>query len=208
MNPRNTLTTVIIIAFACFLSGCNTPMTIRYTPVASVATLRSADAPKLRVAVARFSDAREDPETIGANRNLYGMRINKVQTTDDLGQILAEATTDALDKAGLDAELRTAASAASLRSENYDAVIVGRLTAIDVDTKPGWNTVDGKANISLMLTIWKGGQETEVGPISGEAKQGTVGADITNAASQALDGAIQNCIRSMINELRQKKVFN
>lgn len=207
MNQHPIQITILLSFCAFLLAGCNTPMTIRYTPVASVATLRADDAPKIRVAVMRFSDARKDPDTIGANRNLYGMRINKVKTTDDLGQILAEATTDALDKAGLNADLRTDVIASSELRSDYDAVVEGHLTSIDVDTKPGWNTVDGKASISVMLSIWKSGHEVQIGPLSGEAKQGTVGADITNAASQALDGAIQNCIRSMIAELRKQKIF-
>jgi hypothetical protein len=207
MYRRPIQATILLIACVFVLGGCNTPMTVHYTPVASVATLRSQTAPTLSVAVVRFSDTREDPQTIGSNRNLFGMRINKARTTDDLGQILAEATTDALDKAGLNADLRVdTASTAELKS-SYDAGVEGRLMAINVDTRPGWNTVNGVASISVMLTVWRNGRVTKVGPITGKAQQGTMGADITNAASQSLDGALQNCIRNMVGELRTKKVF-
>lgn len=191
----------------CILAGCNTPMTVRYTPVAAVPTIRSENLPDLDVAVLRFLDNRKNPEAIGSNKNVYGMRVNTVKTTDNLGQILSEASVDALRKAGLDSELRTELTSADSLLSEYGAVVGGEIVKIVVDTKPGWNTVDATAEIEIMLTVWRNGEKTSVGPVLGSAKQGTVGADITNAASQALDGAIQNCIRNMIIELKQKGVF-
>jgi hypothetical protein len=181
-------------------------MTIHYTPLAAVDGLTNPGDPVPKIYVKRFADVRKDPNAIGGNQNIYGGNVNTVRTSDDVGLIIGEAVTDALKKSGALADFRSERQPTdnipAAERRGYDAVLGGEITLIDVTSKPGWNTVDATARVVIRVSVTRDGKSEWVGPIEGTAKQGTLSTDITNAMSQALDGAIQNCMRAMIQHLR------
>lgn len=188
--------------------GCSMPMSVSYSPVAAVETL-AAESEGPRTFVARFSDNRPDKNRnrIGAMKNLYGTTLKELVTTDDFGTILAEATTDAFRKAGLKAELhldRTASDtipAAEL--SDYDMLVGGRMTCVEVESRPGWDTIKITARVVIDLYLKKKGSEQEwLGPIEGRAERREIGTFASQALTLALDSAIQDCMRNMIRHVK------
>ena len=188
-----------------FLVGCTTPAAVHYTPVAAVEPLVPEGAKPLRVFVARLSDKRATPDIIGANKNLYGMKVNDVRTSDDISLIMAEALTDVLRKGGVHAELhperKQGDKIPDAELSKYDMLISGEIVQFNVDTKPGWNSVDATAQVTIRVCITRNGKEEWVGPIDGAAKQGELMGGLSSCMSQALDSAMQNCMRAVVQHL-------
>ena len=189
-------------------SGCSMPMSISYTPIAAVETL-VAHGEEPRAYVARFSDERSEKkrDRVGAMQNMYGTNVRKLVTADDFGMILAEATTDALRKAGLQAELhldRVASEAIPAEeSAGYDLLVGGRMTNIEVVSRPGWDTLKVTARVVVDLYVKKAGCEAEwLGPIEGTAERREIMKLSSQALTLAVDSAIQDCMRNMIRHLR------
>lgn len=199
------------LLFACLaillssLTGCNTPVSIHYTPVAAVQTIAEDPARAPRIYVLKFADARKPADTIGENQDLYGIKINDVRTSDDIGLIITEAITDALRKAGLRDDLHSERKQGDAIPQEelagYDAVLSGEITTFYVKTKPGWNTVDATAQVTIRLSITRNGKQEWIGPIDGSAKQSDMAGGLAPVMSQALDSAIGNCVRATIEHL-------
>jgi len=208
MKASNLLLTFVIIVTSLALSACGTTqMTVHYTPISAVDSLTNPGQAAPRIYVRRFADRRADQGNIGGNKNLYGMTINDVKTSDDLGVIIAGAATDALRKGNALADMHSehAPNDAIPPGElhGYDAVIGGEILAVDVVSKPGWNTVDSQAHVVIRVSVMRNGTTAWIGPIDGTASQSMAGmGGLTTAMSEALDDAIQNCMRNMIDQLR------
>ena len=188
-------------------------MTVHYTPISAVDSLTNPGDPPAKIYVKRFDDPRKDPTIIGANQNLFGSTINNVTTSDDVGLIIASAVTDALKKGGATADLHSDRQPKDQVPESemhgYDTVVGGEVTVIEVNTKPGWNTVNGTARIAIRVSVTRGGKTEWIGPIEGTATSAAVMvADLTNIMSMSLDGAIQNCMRTMIQHLKAGGAFS
>jgi hypothetical protein len=181
-------------------------MTVHYTPLSAVDSLTNPGDPAPKIYVRRFADHRANPGDIGGNKNLYGVTINNVTTSDDLSIIVAGAVTDALRKGNAAADMHSEHGPDDAIPANewrgYDVVVGGEILAVDVVSKPGWNTVDSQAHMVIRVSVSRGGNTTWVGPIEGTASESMAGGGLTSAMSDALDGAIQNCMRTMIQQLR------
>ena len=177
------------------------PMAVKYSPLAAVETISTGSA-KPKLFVVRFMDEREKKDTVGRMNNAYGGKVKTLVTTDDIGLILAEATTDALRKAGLEAELhsdRTSGQTIPSEERNgFDYVIGGRIKEVEVVTQPGWDTLRIKARIVVDILIAKGDQSEWIGPIEGAGERRDYIILQGSSLTESLDGAIQNCMRDMI----------
>jgi hypothetical protein len=194
-----------LVFFAVALGGCNTPVAVRYTPVAAVQTLVDDPQQAPRLFVMRFTDHRPEGDIVGDNKNLYGMKINDVRTSDDVSLIVAEAMTDSLQKGGVKCELhperKPGDSVPASELTKFDYLLTGEITRFYVSTKPGWNTVDATAEVTIRLCLTRNGKDEWIGPINGSAKQGTLASDLSSCMTQALDSAIGNCMRATVQHL-------
>jgi hypothetical protein len=194
------------------MGGCNTPVAVHYTPIAAVQTLADDPQQSPRLFVMRFTDKRPDGDIVGENKNLYGMKINDVRTTDDVSLIVAEAMTDALQKGGVKCDLHPERKAGepvpASELTKYDYLLTGEITRFFVSTKPGWNTVDATAEVTIRLCLTRNGKEEWIGPINGTAKQGTLASDLTSCMTQAVDSAIGNCMRATIQHLSANGILH
>jgi len=189
----------------CLAAGCAMPISVRYSPLAATETLKH-DTTVSRIYVAKFVDGREKADRIGEMNNMYGMPIKKLVTTDDLGTVLAEATTDALRKAGLDAELHldrtTTDTIPDAEMHGYDLLIGGKISHVKIKGQPGWDTVKVTAEVVIEVYLADGSRQEWVGPIEGRAERREMNYAQSDALSGALDTAIQNCMRNMVRHFK------
>jgi hypothetical protein len=181
--------------------GCSMPISAKYSPIAAADSLTGGP-----VFVVRYIDEREDTESIGAMKNVFGTPIKKLVTSDDLTRILAEATTDALRKAGLKADLNserlTGEQIPAGELQGYDCVVGGRVEEVEVVSQPGWSTLKITSRVVISLYVRKGGKAEWVGPIEGTAEKREMTNVQSSALTDALDVAIQNCMRNMVGHLK------
>lgn len=197
-----------IASLAVFLllsAGCSMPMSVKYSPLAAAEFLASDETP-MRAFVVRFADIRENKTHMGSMKNIYGMEVKKLVTTDDLGLILAEATTDALQKGGLKASLHSERNPGEKIPESelkgYAFIIGGKIISVEVLSKPGWNTLKITARIVIDVCVTKSGKIEWIGPIEGTSEKQEVGGTSSSSLTDALDIAMQNCMRNMIRHLK------
>ena len=186
-------------------AGCSMPISVKYSPLAAVESIVTGPA-KPRAYVVRFTDARAKKDRIGAMKDAWGATAKNLVTTDDFGLVMAEATTDALRKAGLEADLHSDRVATDTippgELVGIDYVIGGKMTSVDVTSRPGWDTVSIKANVVIEVGVRRGESTQWIGPIEGTAERREIREVATEALSSALDTAIQNCMRNMIRHLK------
>jgi len=204
----NVFRNIMAIAVLAGICGCNVPVSVRYSPLASAESLISGPE-KPRVYVTRFIDEREKKGNIGRMNNMFGGKVKTLVTTDDFGLILAEATTDALNKAGLNAEQHTDRTSgenipkSELTGFNY--VMGGRIKELEVISQPGWDTVKSNGRVVVDICIHcptKKSKMEWIGPIEGTSDQRDFMYLNSNSLSGALDQAIQNCMRNMIRHMK------
>lgn len=211
MGQRNLPSSVITVALclvagaAMLPAGCSMPVSVSYSPLAATETLfEGPDAP--HVYVMKFDDAREDKENIGRMRNILGGTEKYLTTSDDFGVVLAEATTDALRKSGVRADLHldrtTGESIPDKERKNYDYLVGGKMTRVDVVSHPGLGTVRIKARLVIELYVSDGSRGEWIGPIEGTAEKREIQALLSHAYTLALDGAMQNCMRNLARHLK------
>jgi len=182
-------------------AGCSMPISAKYSPIAAADSLTGG-----RIFVVRYIDQREDKESIGAMKNVYGTTVKKLVTSDDLTRILAEATTDALRKAGLQADLNSerlpTEQIPAGELQGYDCVVGGRVEEVEVVSQPGWSTLKITSRVVISLYVRKGGKAEWVGPIEGTAEKREMVYGQSSALTDALDIAMQNCMRNMVRHLK------
>jgi hypothetical protein len=189
--------------------GCSMPITVSYSPIAAADALVS-DQAKVRAYIIRFTDDRENKESIGSMRNAFGGEVKKLVTTDDVGVILAEATTDALRKAGVTADLHSDATiGATLTREqaSADLIVGGKVRTIEVVSQVAFDSIKITSRVVIDVSIRKGGKDEWVGPIEGTAERREISYVQSSALTSALDSAIQNCMRNMIRHLKSSGTF-
>jgi len=186
--------------------GCSMPISAKYSPIAAADSLVIPGQTPPRIFVVRYVDQREDKEFIGAMKNVYGTTVKKLVTSDDLTRILAEATTDALRKAGLKADLNSerlpTEQIPDSELQGYHCVVGGRVEEVEVVSQPGWSTLKITSRVVISLYVRKGGEAEWVGPIEGTAEKREMTNVQSNALTDALDIAIQNCMRNMVRHLK------
>jgi len=186
--------------------GCSMPISAKYSPIAAADSLVIPGGTPPRVFVVRYVDQREDKEFIGAMKNVYGSTVKKLVTSDDLTRILAEATTDALRKAGLKADLNSERLPTEKippeELKGYNCVVGGRIEQVEVVSQPGWSTVKITSRVVISLYVRKGGKAEWVGPIEGTAEKREMTYAQSGALTDALDIALQNCMRNMVRHLK------
>ena len=201
----------LLTLVAC-LGGCSMPVSATYTPIAATESLTDGVS-RPRVYVAKFEDARTDKERLGAMKNSFGGDAKKLTTTDDLPLLLAEATTDALRKGGLDAALhgdRTADSSIPADElKGVDFVVGGRIKQATVETNPGWGTIRITSKVVIDVYVKCGANGEWVGPIEGTSEMRDFNSNYLQASSlsSALDKAIGNCMRNTVRHLKASGVF-
>lgn len=187
------------------VAGCSMPISVKYSPLAATESIVTGSA-KPRAYVVRFTDARAKKDRIGAMKDVWGTTKKNLVTTDDFGLILAEATTDALRKAGLEADLHSdrvpTDSIPPGELGGIDYVIGGRMTDVDVTSHVGWDTISIEAHVVIDVYVRRGDSPQWIGPIEGAAERRELSFTNTEALSSALDTAIQNCMRNMIRHLK------
>ena len=155
-------------------AGCAMPISVKYSPLAATESVVSGPV-KPRAYVMRFTDARPKKDQIGAMKDVWGATVKSLVTTDEFGLILAEATTDALRKAGLEADLhsdRAANDTIPPGELGADYVIGGKMTGVEVISQPGWDTVSIKAHVVIDVYVRKGESTPQwIGPIEGTAER-------------------------------------
>lgn len=194
---------------AFWAAGCSMPMTVTYSPIAAAEAI-GGDQAKLRVYVVRFADDRQNKESVGSLKNAFGGEVKKLVTSDDLGMILAEATTDALRKGGMTAELHSDATIGSSLSKEQagaDLIVGGKIRTIEVTSQPGWDTVKITSRVIIDVCIRKGGKDEWVGPIEGTSERREISIVQSSTFTSALDAAIQNCMRNMVRHLKSSGAF-
>ena len=196
---------VCLALLALGAAGCSTPISVRYSPLPAAESLTTSDSPK-RIFVVKYLDAREEGASIGAMKNIYGGKVKTLVTTDNLEGMLSEATTDALRKAGLRADLHTdRATGEDVPPEEfkgYDFVIGGRIKIIDVQSRPGWDTLKITARVVIDIAVTKAGKTEWLGPIEGTAERREMNVPGTSVLTETLDIATQNCMRNMIRHIK------
>ena len=214
MKPSSRSMQVVICAAGLLavglLAGCNVSVPVEYSPLAATDSLVKPGAAPGSVFVVRFLDERKDGEKIGNIRNAFGTSVKGVVTSTDLGTLMAEASTDALNKAGLKAALHsertTGASIPPGELTGYDLVIGGRLTHLDVDVLPKFSNVDAVGKVTIDVAVTRNGQIQWVGPIEGTARKEipvVMYTDITAVANLA----IQDCMKNMVRHLKASGSF-
>ncbi|MGB2820932.1 MAG: hypothetical protein WBF17_08125 [Phycisphaerae bacterium] len=198
---------VAVAAFVLLAAGgCSMPISAKYSPIAAADSLTTIGRTPPRIFVVRYIDQREDKEFIGAMKNVYGTTVKKLVTSDDLTRILAEATTDALRKAGLQADLNSerlpTEQIPAAELQGYDCVVGGRIEQVEVLSQPGWSTLKITSRVVISLYVRKGGQDEWVGPIEGTAEKREMVYGQSSALTDALDIAMQNCMRNMVRHLK------
>lgn len=186
-------------------------MSVHYTPVAAVEPISEDDATAAHVLVLPLADNHGGNGSVGGNDNAYGMKINAVQTTDDIGEIMAEGLTDALRKAGLKATLHSEFKSGDTIPPDilsrYNYVISGEIQQFNVESNPGWWTVNINAKVTIHLSVNHGGTVVWLDPITGTSKEGDYNTLSSASMSEALDIAMQNCIRQTIQKLAASKLI-
>ena len=197
------------IVLILFVTGCSIPISTKYTPVGATESLVEGNT-KPHLFVGRFEDARTDKESIGDMNNLFGGSAKKVNTSDDLGLLFAEAATDALRKSGAEASLHGERGATTTvpadELEGADYVIGGRLKTIHVQSQPGWDTFRITANVIIDVYVKRGDKGEWIGPIEGTAETREIVLR-TESLTNALDMAIGNSMRNMIRHLKSSGVL-
>lgn len=194
-----------VVGLLLALGGCAMPINVSYSPLAATESL-GKEAAKTRAVVIHFSDERIKKDTIGVMKNTFGGDAKKLVTTDDVGLVLAEATTDALRKAGVDADMQSdRASIADVPLSEMAAgevIVGGRIKTLEVASQPGWDTLKVTARIVVEIGIRRGGKTEWVGPIEGLSERREIQTMPASGLTITLDAAIQNCMRNMVRHLK------
>jgi len=200
---RRLLGWAMVPALLC-ATGCSLPISVKYSPLAATESLATGKTPA-RVFVGRFTDTRTKTECIGKMKDVFGGTKKKVVTSDELVVILAEATTDALRKSGLKADLhsdRVATEAIpAAEMKGYDLVVGGRLKNLDVTAQQSFNSVRLTARVVIDACVRRGAKTEWVGPIEGTTERREAFIQGTNL-TDALDAAMQNCMRNLVRHLK------
>ncbi len=203
LNPALALGCNLLLAI--FAAGCSSPVSVHYTPVAAVQPLIEDEAKAPHVYVMRFADHHDGGNSVGGNRNVYGMKVIDAKTQDDIPGIMTEALTDTLRKAGLKATLHPEHQLGDPlpadEAGKYQYVISGEIQQFNAESHPGWVTIDVNAKVTIRLLVSHEGKEIWVGPITGTAS------DAGLALGQSLDIAMQNCMRNAIQQLADSKII-
>ncbi len=190
--------------------GCSMPISVKYSPLAATESLTTESNPP-RAFVVSFVDARENKDKIGSMKNLYGMEAKKLVTTQDFCSLLAEATTDALRKSGLKADLHSERTVnediPADELEKYDFVVGGKIESLEVMSKPGWDTMKITARVVIHLCIRIGSKSEWIGPIEGTAERREIARVQSDSFTAALDTAMQDCMRNMIRHIKASGVL-
>jgi hypothetical protein len=204
-RKTNTILVASLAVLLLFATGCTMPMSVKYSPLAAAESLSTDETTPPRAFVVRFADDRENTARTGSMKNIYGFESKTLVTTDDLGVILAEASTDALRKGGLKANLHTertsgeAVPASELKG--YAFVFGGRIKSIEVVSQPGWNTFKVAARVVIDACVTKAGKTEWIGPIEGSTEKREM-IYSSSSLTDALDVAMQNCMRNMVRHLK------
>jgi len=208
-NPLNKLCIPGLISFLLITTGCSLPVSLKYSPIASAETITSSSPPP-RIFVVKFTDNRTKKDSIGKMNNAFGMKVKNLVTADDVGLLLSEATTDALRKSGLQAEQHTdRLTGEELPTEEvmqFDYIIGGRITDIEVLSQPGFSTLTASTRLVVDLLVCRMKPEFKcewVGPIDGSSERKFLQTySLSTELTECTDKAIQNCMRNAIRHLK------
>jgi len=205
-----------ILAWMVFVSvlivtgGCSMPMTVKYSPLAATDTLISGQI-KPRAYILRFIDSRENKESIGRMNNVFGGKTKNLVTANDLGLILAEAVTDALNKSGIQAELHSDRTSTEkipqAELEGFNFIFGGKIKDLEVKSQVGWDTIKVTANVVIEVSVNNMESVEWVGPIEGTAEKRDFMYLSSSSLTDSLDTAMQNCMRNMIRHLKASGVM-
>ncbi len=197
-----------VVLFIALLAGCASPKaTLKYTPVAAVPTIRTETGTTPTIAVVEFTyPQNEEGETLFTVFNIWDMEIDDILSNDNLGLILAEASVDALRKAGINADVVTMSEYQQLKNE-YDGLLTGNVQKAEIHLDAGWGSVETIAQVTTLITVEMQGMKRTYGPIMSESSQSGSGYEMINQCTMAIDGSIQDYVRQFIRLIKTEKAF-
>jgi hypothetical protein len=209
-NTRRSGMVGALLSMILMLTGCTTHMDFNYTPLASVDTLCTADAPP-KVMVVKFADERSKKE-VGGVRNAFGMTVSGFDLKeDDLTRSFTSAVADTLRKAGykvaMNSERAMSQEIPAGELEKYDYLVGGKISVVRVYTQPGLINVNAKAEVAIDVCIRKlkgTPREEWTGLIKGDSlKQNyAMMTDVSGTAAGSLNMAMQDCMIKLVNYLK------